>query len=164
MRCLKLYIRVECPINKMLYLFCLPFLAWCINLTWLELYETNYVCENAWNNQWVIPFTCPSYTNIMFIMFSQCWWVDLHVERLRECCQHMSNTKMIKNFQSSSVLTKKNYIAFVAPCYQPRKQGATTLYYKSLSSYNIKVEYDNTNILSLVFVYPAPYRGCLLCM
>ena len=51
-------------------------------------------------NVWFPPSTCASYTN-MFMMFSQCWWVNLHVKQLCECCQHMTNTIRMKDFYYS---------------------------------------------------------------
>ena len=76
----------------------MPFLAWYIHLTWCELQDNKnkiwyQLCMwNAWNNQWIVPFTCTSYTN-MFVISSQCWWV--------ECCIHISNTKKLANFHYS---------------------------------------------------------------
>ena len=102
------------------------FLAWYINLTWLKLqnnknkYKSNNVCNSAGNNQWVVPSTCASYTNI-FMIFSQCWWVDLHVEQLCECCQHVSNTKRIKDFYFSFLIAftinTAKYLLLHKSCY-----------------------------------------------
>ena len=81
-------------------------LNWYIYLGYstVRKYWTNFVCKIAQHCQWVVGclhISRVNHINTMSMLFSWCWLVDLLVEQLCKCCQHMSDTRNMKHFHYS---------------------------------------------------------------